>query len=106
MSKLLEEIDELEKKWEERINKKADKREAMEEKRKNDPETLRKREEIKKRLPEGFDEAVKNALLINLDEWLMKKDTLSDNQQLNSWYKIWGEYKKIIRESKIKKEVK
>jgi hypothetical protein len=95
MSKLLEEIDELEKKWEERINKESDKREVMEETRKNDPEIIRKVEEIKKRLPEGFGEAVKNALFINLDEWLIKKDTLNDNQQLNSWYKIWGEYKKI-----------
>jgi hypothetical protein len=104
MSKLLEEIDELEKKWEERINKESDKRESMEEKRKNDPETLRKMEEIKKRLPEGFDEAVKNALFINLDEWLIKKDTLDDNQQLDNWYKIWDEYEKIIGGSKIKKK--
>ena len=58
-------------------------------------EGAKKEKENKRKFPEGFDEAVKNALFMGLNDWLEIKDSLDDNQQLNKWYEIWREYFKL-----------
>ena len=48
-------------------------------------------------MDERFNEAVKNAMFMSLDEWLKIKDGMSDNQQLNCWHRIWEQYYKLRR---------
>ena len=80
-------------KWNQKKEMEMGERDGKSKIQKND---IEEKEKINKKIfPEKFDEAVKNALFMGLDEWLIVKDRLEDRDQINKWYEIWRQFYKI-----------
>ena len=46
------------------------------------------------KFPNRFEEAVKDVTFMSLEQWLMEKELLGPNQEINTWIKIWSVYKR------------
>ena len=46
------------------------------------------------KFPNRFEEAVKDVTFLSLEQWMMEKESLEPNSELNTWIRIWSVYKR------------